>query len=126
MGHGSVSNEIKGRRGADKALEANRSLRKITEEGATFRSYYDGTIKMLTPELSIITQRELGADIILTLDECTAYHVEKKYTEDSMERSHRWELRSLAEFIRGDDGTQVGHHHVDHSVFLCSRQVLVH
>lgn len=38
-------------------------------------------------------QRELGADIILTLDECTAFHVDKSYTEASMERSHRWELR---------------------------------
>ena len=50
---------------------------------------------------------ELGADIILTLDECTPFHVDKSYTESSMERSHRWELRSLAEFVRGDDGTQV-------------------
>jgi hypothetical protein len=48
-----------------------------------------------------------GADIILTLDECTPFHVEKKYTEESMERSHRWEMRSLMEFIRGDDGKQV-------------------
>jgi len=93
MGYGSVSNEIKGRRGAEKGIEENRSLKRITEEGATFRSYHDGRIRMLTPELSIVTQRELGADIILTLDECTAYHVDKKYTEDSMERSHRWELR---------------------------------
>jgi queuine tRNA-ribosyltransferase len=38
-------------------------------------------------------QRELGADIILTLDECTAFNVAKEYTEASMERSHRWELR---------------------------------
>lgn len=50
---------------------------------------------------------ELGADIILTLDECTPFHVDKAYTEASMERSHRWELRSLTEFIRGDDGSQV-------------------
>ena len=49
----------------------------------------------------------LGADIILTLDECTPFHVEKRYTEESMERSHRWEMRSLMEFIRGDDGKQV-------------------
>ncbi|GAB5035454.1 queuine trna-ribosyltransferase [Nannochloropsis oceanica] len=47
-----------------------------------------------------------SADIILTLDECTPFHVEKKYTEESMERSHRWEMRSLMEFIRGDDGKQ--------------------
>jgi queuine tRNA-ribosyltransferase len=62
---------------------------------------------VLTPETSIKAQRELGADIILTLDECTPFHVDKRYTEQSMERSHRWELRSLAEFIRGDDGKQV-------------------
>lgn len=59
-----------------------------------------------TPHPRINTP-ELGADIILTLDECTPFHVDKAYTEASMERSHRWELRSLAEFIREDDGTQV-------------------
>ena len=59
------------------------------------------------PPTHLLIHIGLGADIILTLDECTPFHVEKKYTEESMARSHRWEMRSLMEFIRGDDGTQV-------------------
>lgn len=71
-----------------------------------FRSYLDGAIKTLTPELSIQTQRQLGADLIVVLDECTPFHVDKDYTASSMRRSHRWGIRSLNEFIRGDDGSQ--------------------
>ena len=78
----------------------NKTLLNITEEGATFKSYIDGSIHTLTPESSIHIQRKLGADLIVVLDECTAFHVDKKYTEDSMRRSHRWATRSLQEFIR--------------------------
>ncbi len=102
MGHGSVSNEIKGKRGAD-GVSINsyeQSLLKIDEKGATFRSYVDDRVLELTPERSIEIQRKLGADLIVVLDECTPFNVEKKYTVDSMERSHRWALRSLAEFQR--------------------------
>jgi queuine tRNA-ribosyltransferase len=54
-----------------------------------YRSYHDGTVKTLTPESSIQIQRALGADIILVLDECTPFHVDKEYTAESMRRSHR-------------------------------------
>jgi queuine tRNA-ribosyltransferase len=79
------------------------SLLRIDETGATFRSYVDGSVHHLTPELSIQTQRELGADFIVVLDECTPFNVEKNYTEASMHRSHRWALRSLREFVRTVD-----------------------
>lgn len=102
LGHGSVANEIKGKKNNQDA----RMLVKITEEGAKFRSYIDGSSHLLTPERSIQIQRALGADIILVLDECTPYHVDKEYTRKSMEMSHRWAERSLAEFKRTDDGTQ--------------------
>ena len=95
MGHGSVSQEIKG-----KKKRWAPTLLKITEDGATFRSYYDNSKKFLTPEKSIQIQKNLGADIILVLDECTPYNVSKEYTEASMERSHRWSLRSIAEYKR--------------------------
>lgn len=100
LGHGSVADEIKGRRSGVSTLT------KITEEGAIFKSYWDGTTQVLTPEKSIAVQRDLGADLIVSFDECTPFHSDKKYTEISMERSHRWEKRSLEEFEKGDDGQQ--------------------
>ncbi len=100
LGHGSVADEIKGRRSGIS------TLCKITEEGAIFKSYWDGSIQLLTPEKSIQTQKCLGADLIVAFDECTPFHSSKKYTELSMERSHRWEKRSLDEFIKLDDGSQ--------------------
>lgn len=98
MGHGCVSHEIKGNRSTDAPEKS--SLIKIDEEGAVFRSYVDGSVEKLSPERSIDTQRQLGADLIVVLDECTPFHVDKEYTAASMRRSHRWALRSLAEFKR--------------------------
>jgi len=97
MGHGSVADEIKGRRSNTR----EKTLLKITEEGATFRSYLNGEKLFLTPERSIDIQRKLGADLIVQLDECTPYHVDRDYTARSMRMSHRWGDRSLAEFQRG-------------------------
>jgi queuine tRNA-ribosyltransferase len=96
LGHGSVSEEIKGKRNGPK----NRSLKLISEEGATFKSYMGGAIYTLTPESSIQIQRQLGADLIVVLDECTPFNVDKSYTERSMHMSHRWAVRSLNEFNR--------------------------
>jgi len=101
MGHGSVADEIKGRN-----RNNSKSMLKITEEGAKFRSYKDGSMIMLTPELSMEIQRKLGADLIYQFDECTAFHVDRDYTEMSMHRSHRWGDRSLKAFDEGNDGTQ--------------------
>ena len=102
MGHGSVADEIKGRGHRFK----DSSLLGLTEEGATFRSYLDGARLFLSPEGSIEIQRKLGADLIVQLDECTPFHVDRDYTADSMARSHRWGDRCLAEFNRHDDGRQ--------------------
>jgi len=104
LGHGSVAAEIKGNRGA----QGNRpkTLTRITEEGATFRSYLDGKQHTLTPEIAIDVQRKLGADLILVLDECTPYHVDKSYTERSMALSHHWALRSLKAFSESDNEQQ--------------------
>lgn len=97
MGHGSVADEVKGRR----STAREKTLLKITEEGATFRSYTNGEKLFLTPERSIDIQRKLGADLIVQLDECTPFHVDRDYTARSMRMSHRWGDRSLAEFERG-------------------------
>ena len=55
-----------------------KSLLKINEEGAKFRSYIDGSLHFITPEISIEIQRKLGADLIVVLDECTPFNVEKE------------------------------------------------
>jgi len=102
LGCGSVADEIKGRNNGTRP----KTMRKITEEGAEFQSYVNGDKHLLTPEKSIQIQRQLGADLIVVLDECTPFHVNKAYTERSMHLSHRWALRSLEEFKRGDDGKQ--------------------
>jgi len=102
LGHGSVAEEVKGRRQSSRP----KSLLKIQEEGATFKSYIDGKKHTLSPEKSIQVQRDLGADLIVVLDECTPFHVDKVYTEKSMHLSHRWAERSLKEFQKGPPGIQ--------------------
>jgi queuine tRNA-ribosyltransferase len=102
LGSGNVADEIKGRR----LMGQNKTLLSITEEGARFKSYIDGREYLLTPEESIRIQRCLGADLIVVLDECTPFHVDKSYTKGSMERSHRWALRSLQAYQDHDDGKQ--------------------
>lgn len=102
LGHGGVAQEIKSRR----PMATAKSLLRISEEGALFRAYNDGSYRLLTPELAIQIQRQLGADLILPLDECTPFHVDRQYTEKSTRRSHRWEKRSLEEFERSDGGKQ--------------------
>ena len=96
LGYGGVVDEIKGRK--DRSTRA-KSLLKITEDGAFFRSYLDGSLCFLSPERSIQIQQKLGADFILPLDECTPFHMKKEETAASMLRSHRWEKRSLEQFF---------------------------
>ena len=94
LGHGSVSEEIKGKN----LTGRNKSLLKITEEGASFKNYLNGDKILLTPEKSIDIQRDLGADLIFVLDECTPYNVDKNYTEKSMHMTHRWAKRCMENF----------------------------
>ena len=75
LGYGSVSNEIKGRRSSS---NFKKTLLNITEEGAIFKSYIDGSNLLLSPEKSIQIQRDLGADLIVVFDECTPFNVDKK------------------------------------------------
>ncbi|MDR0755764.1 MAG: tRNA guanosine(34) transglycosylase Tgt [Puniceicoccales bacterium] len=97
LGYGGVIDEIKGKHTRN---IRPKSLLKITEEGALFRSYTDGSRRWLTPEISILVQQKLGADFILPLDECTPFHMQREQTALSMEHSHRWEMRSLQQFSR--------------------------
>jgi queuine tRNA-ribosyltransferase len=70
------------------------TLRKITEEGVTFRSPVNGDRVFLGPEESMRVQRELGADIVMIFDECTPYPATPETARASMELSLRWARRS--------------------------------
>lgn len=69
-------------------------LRKITEDGVTFRSPVDGNKVFLSPEISMQVQRQLGADIVMAFDECTPYPATVEQARESMELSMRWAQRS--------------------------------
>lgn len=69
-------------------------LRKITEDGVTFRSPKDGSKIFLDPETSMRVQRELGSDIVMIFDECTPYPATYAQAEASMQLSLRWARRS--------------------------------
>ncbi len=73
-----------------------RSLREISEEGATFKSHIDGASHFITPELAIHIQESLGADIITCLDECTPYPATYEYALRSLELTTNWAKRSKA------------------------------
>lgn len=70
-------------------------MRKIAEDGVTFRSPRDGRIIHLTPERSIQIQHTLGADVIMAFDECPPYPAERSDVIASTERTYRWLLRCI-------------------------------
>ena len=69
-------------------------LAKITEEGVSFQSPYDGKKCFMSPEDSMQIQKNLGSDIVMVLDECTPYPSEHQQAKTSMELSLRWAQRS--------------------------------
>ncbi len=73
-------------------------VRKIKEEGVTFRSHIDGSKHLFTPEAAIDIQRTIGADIMMAFDECTPYPCEYNYARKSMEMTHRWLKRCCERF----------------------------
>ncbi|MDR0357500.1 MAG: tRNA guanosine(34) transglycosylase Tgt [Clostridiales Family XIII bacterium] len=72
------------------------AMRRISEEGAEFRSHIDGSKHMLTPEKSIEVQNALGADIIMAFDECADYPIDHRRAEEASERTSRWLERCKA------------------------------
>lgn len=73
-------------------------VRKIKEEGVTFRSHIDGSRHLFTPENVMDTQRIIGADIIMAFDECTPYPCEYGYARRSIDMTHRWLKRCCDRF----------------------------
>ncbi len=73
-------------------------VRKIKEEGVTFRSHIDGSKHLFTPENVMDIQRIIGADIIMAFDECTPYPCDYIYAKKSIEMTHRWLKRCCERF----------------------------
>jgi queuine tRNA-ribosyltransferase len=73
-------------------------LRKVTEEGVTFRSHLDGSSHFFSPESAMAAQIGLGADIVMAFDECTEYPADRARTKASMELTLRWAERSKKYF----------------------------
>lgn len=78
------------------------SLRKMDEDGVTFKSHIDGAQWRLTPERSIEIQHLLGSTITMAFDECTPFPATQKQAEDSMQLSMRWAARCREAFVQRD------------------------
>ena len=74
----------------------------ITEEGVHFKNQYNGDELLLTPEKSIAIQQNLGADIIMSFDECVGFPHTREYAEKSMERTLRWAKRGKDVFQKNN------------------------
>ncbi len=70
---------------------------KLTEEGAEFKCYLDGSKHFITPEKAMKIQTDIGADIIMALDECAPGNSSKSYAKEAMKRTHRWAIRCKKE-----------------------------
>jgi len=77
--------------------------RKITEEGAIFKSHIDGSKHLFSPERVMDIERTIGADIMMAFDECTPYPCEEKYAWKSMHMTHRWLDRCIERFDNTPD-----------------------
>ncbi|MBQ7388790.1 MAG: tRNA guanosine(34) transglycosylase Tgt, partial [Paludibacteraceae bacterium] len=74
------------------------NTRKLTEEGAVFRSHIDGSKHVFTPERVMDIERVIGADIMMAFDECPPGNSDYNYTKKSLDLTHRWLDRCIARF----------------------------
>lgn len=111
LAYGSVHEELTSKGELKKRDQGKNSKRKnnaamgkdavrVSEEGVLFRSYRDGSQFMLTPETTVQAQKQIGADIIIPLDELPGYYTDREALVASVQRTHRWEARSLKEHLR--------------------------
>jgi len=77
-------------------------LRKITEEGAAFRSHLDGGKRFISPEKSMDIQQALGSDIAMAFDVCSPYPCDHRTAQEAMHRTHRWAERCKKHHTRSD------------------------
>ncbi|MGB9672842.1 MAG: tRNA guanosine(34) transglycosylase Tgt [Anaerolineales bacterium] len=78
-----------------------KGINQIDDDGVTFKSHIDGSIKRLSPEISIAIQENLGADIIMAFDECAPPH-DREYNEKALRRTHAWLERCVSAKSRTD------------------------
>ena len=83
-------------------------MRKISEEGVSFRSHIDGSKHFISPEKAMEIQTALGSDIIMAFDECPPYPAERQYVKDSLERTSRWAKRCKVAHANTDNQTLFG------------------
>lgn len=102
FGYGGVTEEIK----KNSKNHNYKSLVKIDDLGAMFRSYINGKYYYLTPEISIELQCKMKSDICFVLDECTPFNISKEYTQKSTQRSINWSKKSMESFITKSQGNQ--------------------
>ncbi|BCI55681.1 queuine tRNA-ribosyltransferase [Mycolicibacterium litorale] len=81
----------------DVIAKGKERLAVVDDDGVTFRSHLDGSSHRFTPEVSIGIQHQLGADIIFAFDELTTLVNTRGYQEQSVQRTHKWAVRCLAE-----------------------------
>ena len=113
--HGHVADEIKGRRRLPLPQEPELAPAvSVDEDGADFRSYLDGSRRRFTPESNMALQRDLGADLLMCLDECTPFHVPPAYTRAATERNVRWARRCWDEFERLGMGDRQSLYGINH------------
>ncbi|MDF2550353.1 MAG: tgt [Chlamydiales bacterium] len=103
LNYGSVASELKS--SGQKKGEGH--VLKISEDGVLFRSYRDGQKILLTPETSVLAQKDLGADLIIPFDELPPYHMPYEDLLKSLDRTHRWEKRSLEEHQKNPAGQRM-------------------
>ena len=77
-------------------------LRKVTEEGAAFRSHLDGSARFISPEVSMGIQEALGSDIAMAFDVCSPYPCDHRTATEAMHRTHRWAARCKKAHTRED------------------------
>lgn len=75
---------------------------KIDDDGVTFKSHLDGSTHRFTPEMVMRVEEQLGADIIMVLDECTPYPSSHEYNRKALHRTHSWAERCMAAHSRQD------------------------
>jgi queuine tRNA-ribosyltransferase len=92
-------------------------LRKVTEEGVTFRSHLDGSSHFFSPESAMEAQIGLGADIIMAFDECTEYPADGERMRESMELTLRWAQRSKRHFEEHKDKVPWRNHVTTQALF---------
>ncbi len=94
-------------------------LRKVTEEGVTFRSHLDGSSHFFSPESAMEAQIGLGADIIMAFDECTEHPADRERVRQSMEMTLRWAERSKKYFEEHKHEVPWSTDHVGAGVLAC-------